>query len=397
MDTTTANGVNSIEPPGRPQLHNLTALRAFAALSIFIHHLKSFGIDASQSIRNMDLGCAVSFFFVLSGFVLSYSFAGRFFDWRDVRHFVFQRFFRLWPVHMLCSFFALVTLHGPASLLTAYLTTTLQSSWIPTYGTAYAYNGVSWSISVELFFYLLLPFILILRPNQVMLVICGWTLAVLGLLAFTAVLPGPVFPPSSERPWLDFYVTDASFVQLFPPLRTVEFLSGIAVYQLFRLRRIPAGWLASTQIAAIACLVLYAGVHDEITRSLADHASVMASVAYREYGMYPVFAALVYVFAHQSGAVTRVLSCRPLIFCGEISFAFYMIHQIVIFNLAYNYEFDKHYGPIAATISAAILSLGLSVILHRTAEKPAIAWAKRRFPMSRLAPSSPHMPLAALV
>lgn len=167
MDTTTANGVNSTEPPGRPQLHNLTALRAFAALSIFIHHLKVFGIDASQSIRNMDLECAVSFFFVLSGFVLSYSFAGRFLDWRDVRHFVFQRFFRLWPVHMLCSFVALVTLHEPASLLTAYLTTTLQSSWIPTYGTAYAYNGVSWSISVELFFYLLLPFILILRPNQI--------------------------------------------------------------------------------------------------------------------------------------------------------------------------------------------------------------------------------------
>lgn len=396
METLTANN-GRLWVAGRPQLDNLTALRAFAAFSVFIHHLKVLGIDASRSIWDMYLGCAVSFFFVLSGFVLSYSFTGRFLGWRDIRNFIFQRVLRLWPLHMLCCFFAVLTLRAPTSLFTAYLTTTLQSSWVPTYGTAYGYNGVSWSISVELFFYLLLPFILILRPSQSMLVICGWTLAVLGLLAFTAVLPEPVFPPPSEPLALDFYVTDASFAQLFPPMRMMEFLSGIAVYRLLRRQRIPDGWVAFCQIAAVACLVLYARAHAQITQFLADHASVMASTAYHEYGMYPLFAAMIYVFAHQSGVVTRALSCRPLVFCGEISFAFYMIHQIVIIYISRNLDIVQNHGPIVAAISAAILSLGFAIILHRTIEKPSIDWAKQRFPMSRQAPSGGEVPQVALV
>ncbi|MEI9423017.1 acyltransferase [Mesorhizobium sp. Cs1299R1N1] len=390
MEITNVNGVASAKAARRPQLHNLTALRAVAALSIFIHHLKQLGIDASRSLWDLDLGCAVSFFFVLSGFVLSYSFQGKFQTSRDVRNFIAQRFFRIWPVHMLCFFFALVTLHSPRSFLTAYLTTALQSSWVPTYGTAYAYNGVSWSISVELFFYLLLPFILILKPRRILLVICGWTLAVLGLLALTTVLPHPVFAPTSGPTWPDLYVTDASFAQLFPPLRMAEFLSGIAVYQLFSGRRIPDKWVAFWQIAVAACLASYLSVHAEITQILLDHASVMVSFAYQEYGMYPLFAAMVYVFAHQSGGVTRILSSRLLVFCGEISFAFYMIHQIVIRNLLY---FDC--GPMAAAIAAGVASLLFAIIIHRTVENPFITWAKQWFPMMRQAPSSREAPVAA--
>ncbi len=384
------------EATARPTLLNLTALRAFAALSIFIYHLTELGIDASRSIRDMYLGCAVSFFFVLSGFVLAYSFSGRFLGWRDIRNFILQRFFRLWPVHMLCFFLALVARHPPTSLFTAYLATTLQSSWFPTYGTAYAYNGVSWSISVELFFYLALPFILILRPNQIMLVVCSWTVAVLGLIALTATLPEPVFPPPSEKPWLDLYVTDASLVHLFPPVRMVEFLSGIAVYRLFKSRRISDDWVTICQVAAVVCLALWACVHAEITLFFADHASLMASIAYREFGLYPLFAAIVYVFAHQSGSLTRILSCRVLVFCGEISFAFYMIHQVVIHVLAYNFEIRQHCGPTVAAISAGILSLGFSIVLHRTVETPGMDWARQKFPMTRRAPLSAHVTVGAL-
>jgi len=380
----------------RPMLLNLTALRAFAALAIFVHHLTELGIDASRSIRDMYLGCAVSFFFVLSGFVLAYSFSGRFFGWHDIRNFIFQRFFRLWPVHVLCFFLALVARHPPTSLFTAYLAATLQGSWFPTYGTAYAYNGVSWSISVELFFYLALPFIVILRPNQVMLVVCCWTVAVLGLIALTATLPGPVFPPPSEKPWLDLYVTDASLVHLFPPVRMVEFLSGIAVYRLFSSRRISNDWVTFCQVAAVVCLMLWACVHAEITQFIADHASLMASVAYREFGLYPLFAAIVYVFAHQSGSLTRVLSCRVLVFCGEISFAFYMIHQVVIHVLAYNFEIRQHCGPTVAAISAGMLSLGFSIVLHRAVETPGMDWARQKFPMTRRAPLSAHVAVGAV-
>ncbi|WP_181168687.1 acyltransferase [Mesorhizobium sp. B2-4-17] len=396
MGTIVANGLELAGAIKRPQLHSLTALRAFAALSIFFHHLTTFGIDSPQSILSTNLNLGVSFFFVLSGFVLSYSFDGEFQTPRDVRNFIFQRFFRLWPLHILCAFLAAASLWNRMSLVTAYLVTTLQNAWVPTYGTAYAYNGVSWSISVELFFYLALPFILSLRPRFMMLLISGWTLAALGLLAFTVVLPRPVFPLPSEQWWLDLYITDESFAQFFPPLRMVEFLSGMAAYQLFKRRRIPDAWVAFCQIGAIVCLVGYMRVHAIIVQFFADHSSDMAHDAYRAYGMYPLFAIAIYIFGHQSGMVARVLSCRPLVFCGEVSFAFYMIHQIVIRNLADNFEVDKEYGPLVATIAAAMISFLFSVLLHRTVERPCIDWAKRRFPMSKRARPLSAAPVAAL-
>lgn len=393
MEITTANSGARIAAAQRPQLHGLTSLRAVAALSIFFHHLQEFGIDASRPIWGMDLGCAVSFFFVLSGFVLSYGFEGQFRTPRDIRNFIAQRFFRLWPVHMLCSFFALVTLQGPASALTAYLTTTLQSSWVPAFGTAFAYNGVSWSISVELFFYLVLPFILILRPRPATMLICGWTIAVFALLALTVVLPQPFFPPPSKQPMLDLYVTDASFAQLFPPLRMVEFLSGVAVYQLFRRRHIPDRWVTPCQIAVVFGVVLYASLHAGFTQALGRHTSIIASVAYREYGMYPLFAVMIYVFAHQDGRISNILSYRPLVFLREISFSFYMIHQIVIINLSHNFNFARLHGSITAAISAGLIGLLFSIILHRTVESPCIAWAKRRFPFTRQPLASAETPL----
>ena len=122
VDTTTANGVNSIESPGRPQLHNLTALRAFAALSIFIHHLKVFGIDASQYIRNMDLECAVSFFFVLSGFILSHVYLQPAGEKRlNYKSFLWARLSRIYPLHI-ATLAGIGLLGGVATLMGVAMT-----------------------------------------------------------------------------------------------------------------------------------------------------------------------------------------------------------------------------------------------------------------------------------
>ena len=54
----------------RPQLKYLTGLRFFAALFIFILHASDHGLIAKEFVQNFDLSKAVSFFFMLSGFVL---------------------------------------------------------------------------------------------------------------------------------------------------------------------------------------------------------------------------------------------------------------------------------------------------------------------------------------
>jgi peptidoglycan/LPS O-acetylase OafA/YrhL len=66
-------------------------------------------------------------------------------------------------------------------------------------------------------------------------------------------------------------------------------------------------------------------------------------------GFLPFWTILIFVFAHERGIISKLLGRRPFVFLGEISFSFYMLHQLVI-------RYIWHYGikpvaPIAFTIT----------------------------------------------
>ena len=104
----------------------------------------------------------VSFFFVLSGFILVYTYAGRNIVLRD---FWQTRFARIYPAYLfallLTSPFWIIgalKMHVPFFAfgerhfaLTSALVVLLLQSWVP--GAALSWNSVSWSLSVEAFFY----------------------------------------------------------------------------------------------------------------------------------------------------------------------------------------------------------------------------------------------------
>src|SRR5512135_575734 len=93
------------------KLDALTSLRFIAAATIVLHHSKgNFGFSET-AFSNFSLDHGVSFFFVLSGFILAYVYpklngpghAGRF---------LLARFARIWPAHLFT--FAMVFLLFPA-------------------------------------------------------------------------------------------------------------------------------------------------------------------------------------------------------------------------------------------------------------------------------------------
>ena len=81
------------------QLNALTALRFFAAVLIVFHHsIGNFGI--SPEIGNYFPNAqAVSFFFVLSGFVLAYSYKSLD-NSKAITSFLISRIARVWPLHI---------------------------------------------------------------------------------------------------------------------------------------------------------------------------------------------------------------------------------------------------------------------------------------------------------
>ena len=88
-------------------LHALTGLRFLAAFAVFAHHVSGrFGIEKER----MWLGAlGVSFFFVLSGFILTYVYHDKL-KRENLAKFYFTRWARIWPLHIatMLMFFILV-------------------------------------------------------------------------------------------------------------------------------------------------------------------------------------------------------------------------------------------------------------------------------------------------
>ena len=285
----------------------LTSLRFFAALIVLAHHY--FGFMAGFS--------GVTFFYVLSGYILTVNYADKVGSWAEIRLFWWKRFARLYPTHLL-TLIAAIPLGSSLAVLPLNLL--LVQSWIPAQSVYFSFNGPSWSISNEAAFYAAFPWLVALVTPRRLVV---WGMALLAAALFV-------------RADFLFYV--------FPPTRLFEFALGIGIALFARSRTIGLpGEIAAIAVAAVCVTSFY--LHP---------GSAGWSLIYL-----PGAAALVYVFSRSSGAVSRLLSLRPLVLLGDASFMLYMIHVPLGAYLPI--------GPIALSV----LATGLSILLHLAFERPA--------------------------
>jgi peptidoglycan/LPS O-acetylase OafA/YrhL len=136
----------------RPQtLDRLTSLRAFAALAVFVFHLDHDGMWAPFP-RLVALGQAgITFFFILSGFVLVWAHPDHDTPFRFYR----RRFARVYPSHFVMLLVTVIvpTVAVARGVPEAIVSATLTQGWFaPTENLVYGMNGVSWTLSCEAFF-----------------------------------------------------------------------------------------------------------------------------------------------------------------------------------------------------------------------------------------------------
>ena len=141
-------------------IRSFTEWRYIFAVAIFMHHYQ---IDG-KSVLQAGGAIGVTFFFILSGFLLAYGYKKRLMT-REIStsDFYKARAVKLYPLHILC--FAAVFLLGIRNFVTAdlpkaVLNLFLLQSWVPSPDYYMSYNAVSWFLSDELFFYLMFPFVL---------------------------------------------------------------------------------------------------------------------------------------------------------------------------------------------------------------------------------------------
>lgn len=299
----------------------LTSLRFFAAMMIVVFHLK--GVAPFHIPGFLSTG--VSFFFVLSGFILTYNYFGKEFSWKT---FYRKRFARLYPVHLFTAVLALTlvpvgaVLNNPNFLGMIATNFTLTQAWVPVAGFPFSLNGVSWSISTEMFFYLVFPFALILLRRSMSMF---FVLTMIGFIA-TPMLIEYLFDFQKPR-FNEFYA--GHLTMQFPGSRLWEFLFGVFIGRLF-LELSPSKIVCQfLEIISIVGIVLVFIFYQTIKQAIPDEYRLI-EIFLMESGFWPLFGMLIFSMGSGHTFIARLLHSKILVLLGQSSFALYMIHQIVI-------------------------------------------------------------------
>jgi peptidoglycan/LPS O-acetylase OafA/YrhL len=322
-----------------PRLESLTGLRFVAALAVFTRHANPHGFLVHLTAQGAS---GVSFFFVLSGFVLAWN--HRQGDQR--RAFYHRRFARVYPAYafVLVTSAAVHLLHhsvfNAGGLVAALL---LVQSWIPLSDYYYAINGVSWSLACEAFFYALFPALVerlvrLTPPRRRQLLIA--------LCLFVVLLPAAVHTNQVNDG------TGVWLIYIFPATRLAEFVIGMLVALAVRDGQrppIPFAWSA-----------------------------IVAAVAYVVAGFVPVylmwaavtivpFVLLIWATAvHDLDGRPSFLSRSVSVRLGTWSYAFYLVHTLILSQVN-----SRGGQPYAVRILVALAaSVVVAAAIHRHVERP---------------------------
>lgn len=341
------------------EIRSLTGLRAVAALGVYFHH---FGNPPGFPNRLSNLqnngGFGVSFFFVLSGFVLTLTYAK---SDLNLRTYFVKRISRIFPIYwfglsLAFVFVSLDSLDFGKVFLVHFLG--LQS-WFLDSDLGFHFNGPGWSISVEMFFYLLFPLLLttLIKGNTFFQ---RWQ-SILVLAMIVSIIPffvhlyflGPLQGIQNAYIW--------------PPLLPVHYLGLFILgmcgcqFTFFSsyLDKRPSlrGLMCDVSILVFLLILVFVNFKDPENPLLAIAAQFWIL------GL-PSVCVLVVLTGAPTSLSSRLLSWRPVWFAGKCSMVFYLIHVPTTWWIQLAF-------PSAGYELRFALVACLTVITHLCIENPA--------------------------
>ena len=355
----------------RPSIPALTSLRFFAALLVVIFHYaptKNLNVPGGVSSFGYE---AVTFFFVLSGFILTYVHL----ETGDSEKlnlraatFMAHRIARIAPAYFVglaiaAPFFIADAIHHKMSsslfVTGVILVPTALQAWLP--ATALLWNIPAWSLSVELFLYIsFAPFVRIAgRTNPVRLLIAAYVLVC--AVTFARMYLGGNRPEIDGDWWYNF-------LGFFPLWHLPQFIFGVALGRLFisgkRFSQSTHEATLWVSMFAIGMILYYHPVVPMLSRLSGN--VILA----------PVFGALIFGAAGASGPFSQILSVRSLVLLGDASYATYIIHspllrwwyRITVVDLRIELP------PLFDFSCYLLIVTAISLLVYAYIERPARRW-----------------------
>lgn len=354
------------------RIDSLTSLRFFAAFAVFTHHFTGLGGGTGYARSPLiypysKMGAqGVSFFFVLSGFLLTWVFKPR----EHPCSFYWRRVGRIWPAHLVATVPAIwayyILAHVRINWTGLVASLFLVQTWIPHVRPTLPGNQVTWTLSVEVFFYLLLPF---LAP-------IAWRLRTRYLAAATAI--GFVYMIAGT--WRTASAPNALSTLVLarqPVLYLPEFVFGMTLaVALKRGFRLP--------LRPFVPVVLTLG-YDLLFYQLPPHLDGREQrlLNYTLTTVISLLAGMMIVACVQREIRGQrgLLSTRPMILLGAWSYSFYLLHHTI--DRFAIYEIGRGRDNNSALFT--LLGMGLVIVffswlLYAYVEDPAERWMRHNIP-----------------
>ncbi len=379
----------SAVPAQKKQLLELTSTRFFAAMAVLLGHFNEWLDLPSWLSRWIAGGFGVSFFFVLSGFILTYVYWEHFEGGvarRGYRRYLVARFARIYPSYamglvLITLLYVLANVVRPGAFgfppnpVTSWLLNLFAlQTFAPSFETQQMWNGPSWSISTEFGFYLACPLILAglaryVRSTRRLLALFAANVAF--AIAMQALVLVLVFKHGwSQQFWLDTVASRNIFWRL------PEFLTGVVAARLLYGGHLP--WLQSAAARNALLLASFALVSFlNVAPWPTENTAILVMRQFRLEVAYMIpFAGIVLALAAGPTLASPVLKRPSWVFLGDISYGIYIYHWIpwTIVAHAKAHGWNVTPGIVTGVVAATILFSAASYIWY---EKPARVYLRR--------------------
>ncbi|WP_256251736.1 acyltransferase [Streptomyces sp. yr375] len=386
--------------PGRARatrLDTLTGLRFPAAFVVFLYHaslLAFLGVpwlNSSSAVTTYYDAVAhagalgVTFFFVLSGFVLTWSAR----DTDTAPRFWRRRFLKIVPNYVLVWALAMMVFAAPVTDFTiGTLNLFMVQVYYPDFAINFGVNPAGWSLAVEAIFYLSFPtlfhWIKKIPAHRLNL----WVAAAAAGIIATPLLSTLLVPAGSlmmaTEPDTSVNQYFVSYILPFP--RVLDFALGILVARSViagRWRNIGMIWSGVLLAASYAVGYYTPPIYSTRAVCVVPAALLIAAGA----------------IADNEGRFTLFRN-RVMVWLGDISFAFYLVHYTVMVAV-WKLLGSKAYSPLEA-VGMLALCMGVAILaswaMFALIERPITRrWSNpKKKPVATTAPPEPApRPLAA--
>ena len=337
------------------RIEQLTFTRFIAAIFIVIFHYgKNCFLFNNENVSFIfkQGNVAVSYFFVLSGFVMILAYHNK--TKIMFVEYIRNRLTRIYPVYLLAIFFILgIKLFTEVNYFSLILNILMFQSWFP--GKALTINFTGWSLSVEMFFYFSFPFLFNFFYKKFSLKIIAFWVVLFYLLSQI------VFHLFIQSKFLivPYSVEDINYN---PLMHFNSFLIGnlAGLYFVYILKGKGKNYFWH-----ILFILLYLLLLLKFSFGLNYHNGLLSVI----------FAPLIIFISLTNDKLTKLFSNKFFVFLGEISFSIYIL-QVPVWSILTDYRMNKYFGIdkeaniiLSFFIRLAILILSSSLI-YLYFEKP---------------------------